>query len=119
MWVTRLGLVSTGLMMAALAGCSGGSEGPSAVMMPDAQCAQLRNDLNAMDRRGVPGLIDAKTNGRGSFTPQQTADINRYNQVLDSYLGGKCASDQRSKSAGGASVTTGSIKRKASATVPQ
>lgn len=111
---------AAGLLAAALlAACSGTEQqgGPGGPMLADGTCAQLRADLNSMDKRGVPGMIDARNNGK-KYGPQQDAEISRYNQVLDQYLGGQCASEQRYKSRGApqaaapsrsASITTGSV----------
>lgn len=98
---SRLNLAGGLLLAAMLAACSGteGLQGPGP-MLADNVCAQLRGDLNAMDRRGVPSMIDARNNGR-KYGPQQDAEINRYNQVLDQYLGGQCASEQRYKAKAG------------------
>lgn len=90
-----------GMMIAAgLAACSG-TEGPQAPpMLADNACAQLRSDLNTMDKRGVPGLVDSRNNGK-KLSPQQDAEASRYNQVLDQYLGGQCASEVRYKAKAG------------------
>ena len=119
-WKTFGGLA----IAAALSACSG-TEGPQQPpMLADGACSQLRADLNAMDKRGVPSMIDARNNGK-KYGPAQDAEINRYNQVLDQYLGGQCASEQRYKQKmGGAAsgggrqaavqrddVTTGSIPK--------
>ena len=91
---------------AALSACSG-TDGPSqAPMLADGACGQLRNELNAMDKRGVPSMIDARNNGK-KYGPQQDGEINRYNQVLDQYLGGQCASEVRYKQKAGIPLTSG------------
>jgi hypothetical protein len=113
------------IVAAALAACSG-TDGPQQpAMLADNTCAQLRADLNSMDKRGVPGMIDARNNGK-KYGAQQDAEISRYNQVLDQYLGGQCASEQRYKTKAGipekapsdrqastqnASLTTGSLPK--------
>lgn len=115
-----------GLAIAAALGACSGNEGPQQPpMLADGQCSQLRADLNAMDKRGVPGMIDARNNGK-KYGAAQDAEINRYNQVLDQYLGGQCASEQRYKqkmgiatpgsgrqaaTGGSSDVTTGSIPK--------
>ena len=110
-WKTAGGL----LMVAALGACSGtdGPQGPGQ-MLADNACAQLRSDLNAMDRRGVPGLVDARNNGK-KLAPQQDAEASRYNQVLDQYLGGQCASEARYKAKAGIPQKASPASRRASA----
>lgn len=126
MMIGRWKAAASLLMMAALAACSdtGPATGPSGQSLADGTCVQLRNDLNTMDKRGVPGMIDARNNGK-KYGAQQDAEINRYNQVLDQYLGGQCASEQRYKARAGlpqaaptapsgryaASLTTGSVPK--------
>ena len=101
------------MMVAALAACSG-TDGPqSPPMLADNTCAQLRTDLNSMDKRGVPGMIDARNNGK-KLGAQQDAEVNRYNQVLDQYLGGQCASEVRYKQKAGIPQTQPSSGRQAS-----
>lgn len=111
-WTT----VGSLLMAAALAACSG-SEGPQGPgpMLADNACVQLRADLNAMDKRGVPGLVDSRNSGK-KLSPQQDSEASRYNQVLDQYLGGQCASEQRYKAKAGIPQTPPSASgRQASA----
>jgi hypothetical protein len=107
MRISKLSLVCSVLGLAALAGCSGSdpSGGPG-FTLSDNQCAQLRGELASMDKRGVPSLIDARSSGKTKFSPQQEADIGRYNQALDQYLGGQCASEQRYKAKGMPKATT-------------
>lgn len=104
------------LMAAALAACSG-TEGPQqgpGPMLADNACTQLRGDLNAMDKRGVPGLVDSRNSGK-KLSPQQDAEATRYNQVLDQYLGGQCASEARYKAKAGIPQSAPSSGRRASA----
>lgn len=42
-----------------------------------------------MDSRGVPAKVEAVKSGR-KVSPQDKADADRYNQLLDWYLGGRC-----------------------------
>jgi hypothetical protein len=103
------------LMVAALAACSG-TEGPQqgpGPMLADNACAQLRSDLNAMDRRGVPGYVDSRNSGK-KLSAQQDAEASRYNQVLDQYLGGQCASEARYKAKAGIPQSAPSSGRRAS-----
>jgi hypothetical protein len=101
----------------ALAGCAESASSYSGAMLADSTCANLRSELNTLDRQGAPGLIEAKAAGKSSFTPQQQAMISKYNQVLDSYLGGGCASESRykAKAAGGQTGTSQSAPKKKTA----
>ena len=83
-----------GIAVAGLAaGCaSQGGEGgdPGARPLPAGQtCQTIRAELNRMDSRGVPAKVEAVKSGR-KVSPQDKADADRYNQLLDWYLGGRC-----------------------------
>jgi hypothetical protein len=110
MTIRRAAFASSILVLAALAGCGDPTYGPQA-SIADSQCASLRKELNAMDAKGVPSLIERKNNG-GKLSAQQDAEVSRYNSVLNSYLGGQCASDARYKANQGRRITTGSVKKK-------
>lgn len=78
---------------AALAGCaaqSAPSGDPGARPLPPGQsCQSLRAELNKLDGRGVPAKVEAVSAGR-KVSPQDKADANRYNELLNWYLGGRC-----------------------------
>jgi hypothetical protein len=42
-----------------------------------------------MDGRGVPSKVEASTRGQ-KLNPQAQADVDRYNQLLNYYLGARC-----------------------------
>jgi len=89
--VTRAaGLGLSLVAVAALAGCAGGGAtgGPGAKLAGN-QCTNLRAELNKMDSRGVPSLIEAKSAGK-KMSAQQDGDISRYNSLLEQYLKGQC-----------------------------
>lgn len=77
----------------ALAGCAG--EGnkygdPGARPLPAGQtCQSVRGDLNKLDSKGVPSQIEAAQAGR-KLNPGQQADVDRYNKLLNDYLGARC-----------------------------
>ena len=79
----------------ALAGCEGGAAGggggdPGARMLPAGQtCQSIRGELNKLDSRGVPARVEAASSGR-KLAPAQQAEVDRYNQLLNAYLGARC-----------------------------
>ena len=83
--------ISSGLL---LAGCeSGGSGGfggdPGARALPAGQtCQSLRGDLNRMDSQGAQSKVERATSGKASAADKAVAD--RYNQLLNQYLGARC-----------------------------
>ena len=79
--------------VAGLAGCAAqGAPGgdPGARPLPPGQsCQSLRAELNKLDSRGVPAKVEAVSAGR-KVSAQDRADADRYNELLNWYLGGRC-----------------------------
>ncbi len=78
---------------AALAGCASSnaaSGDPGAMAMPAGQsCQSVRGELNKLDARGTPSRVEQATRG-GRLAPAQQAEVDRYNQLLNLYLGARC-----------------------------
>lgn len=78
---------------AALAGCAaqGATYGdPGARALPAGQsCQSIRAELNKLDSRGVPSKVEAASRGQ-KLNPQSQADVDRYNDLLNYYLGARC-----------------------------
>ena len=78
---------------ALLAGCAAQSApygDPGARSLPSGQsCQSIRAELNRLDGRGVPSKVDAASRGQ-KLNPQAQADVDRYNQLLNYYLGARC-----------------------------
>ena len=76
-----------------LAGCaaSAGPGGdPGARPLPQGYtCQSVRAELNKLDSQGVPAKVEAVTAGR-KVSPADKAAADRYNQLLNYYLGGRC-----------------------------
>lgn len=86
--------MGAGLMAAALlVGCAAQSApggDPGARPLPPGQtCQSIRSELNKLDARGVPAKVEAVSAGR-RVSAQDRADADRYNQLLNSYLGARC-----------------------------
>lgn len=81
------------LLGALLGGCAGndtGKNGPPAIALPAGQtCQSVRAELNRLDARGTPSLIEAANAGR-KLSPPQREQVDRYNQLLGQYLGARC-----------------------------
>lgn len=81
------------VLIASLAGCAAeGKPGgdPGARPLPaGSTCQSLRQELNAMDARGVPSKVEAVSAGK-KLPDKDKAEADRYNQVLNYYLGGRC-----------------------------
>ncbi len=84
-------LAAAGLAIA-LAGCSSGGNSngdPGARPLPSGMsCQSLRADLNKMDSQGAQSKVEAASQGKGS--PEARAVADRYNTLLNHYLGARC-----------------------------
>ena len=86
--------VLVSLVPVLLAGCaseSGGPGGdPGAMAMPAGQsCQSVRGELNKLDARGIQGKFEAVNRGQ-KLAPAAQAEVDRYNQLLNLYLGARC-----------------------------
>ena len=87
-----LALVGVMFAVAMLAGCAGGNTGgdPGAMAMPAGQsCQTVRAELNRLDAKGTQSRVEAASRG-ANLPPAQRADVDRYNQLLNLYLGARC-----------------------------
>lgn len=86
-----IGLGLACVTAAALAGCGGASGGdPGAKPLPMGQsCGSIRGELNRLDAKGVPTLVERASAG-GKLNPAQQADVDSYNSLLNQYLGARC-----------------------------
>jgi hypothetical protein len=76
-----------------LAGCAGGGGpggDPGAQALPAGMtCQTIRGELNKLDAKGTQSKVEALNAGK-PLQPQHRADAERYNQLLNYYLGARC-----------------------------
>ena len=86
-----VGLFSVVALTSMLQGCGGAGAGdPGARHLPVGEsCQSLRGELNKLDSRGVPSLVE-KASGGGKLSAGQKADADNYNRLLGQYLGARC-----------------------------
>jgi hypothetical protein len=86
-----IGLGFACVSAAALAGCGGASGGdPGAKPLPMGEsCGSIRSELNRLDSKGVPALVERASNG-GKLNASQRSDVDSYNNLLNQYLGARC-----------------------------
>ena len=87
----RAALVAAMASAAAVSGCAGdGGAGPGGPgVNASASCRETRHELDRMDARGVPSLIEASNAGK-KLSSRQQGDVDRYNRLLKVYLGSRC-----------------------------
>ena len=76
-----------------LAGCaSDGAKGgdPGAMALPSGYtCPSVRGELTKLDGKGTQSKVEAAQRGQ-KLAPQAQADVDRYNELLNIYLGARC-----------------------------
>ena len=81
------------LLTLALAGCADGGNGPydpGAIPLASGQsCGSIRGELDKLDRKGTQSKVEAATAGK-KLPPAAQADVDRYNSLLNQYLGARC-----------------------------
>ncbi len=88
-WRRPIGLAVLASALA-LAGCANDKEpSTNASVRDNGSCRETRAELDRLDAKGVPGLIDASTSGK-KLSSSQRADVDRYNRLLQIYLGSRC-----------------------------
>ena len=74
-----------------VSGCGGAAGGdPGAKSLPMGQsCQSIRGELNRLDSKGVPSLVERAGNG-SKLSPAQRSEVDNYNSLLNQYLGARC-----------------------------
>jgi hypothetical protein len=79
--------------IAALAGCADGegfSGDPGAASLAAGQsCGSIRQELDALDRKGTQAKVEAASAGK-KLAVKDKNDVDRYNTLLNQYLGARC-----------------------------
>ena len=56
---------------------------------PDSTCGTIRQELDRLDASGTQSKVEAASQGK-KLAPAAQADVNRYNELLNQYLGARC-----------------------------
>ena len=93
--VGRVATIGSAFCMMALAvGCATGPYGgPTAMRMPAGMtCDSVRGELDSLDRRGTRSKI-VRANAGKKISAKAKKDVERYNYLLNVYLGARCHAD--------------------------
>jgi hypothetical protein len=87
------GVAVLGFAGVLLAGCAddlakGGDPGPVPLAFGQS-CGSIQQELNRLLGRGVQGSVERQAAGK-PLTPAAKADVDRYNGLLNQYLGARC-----------------------------
>jgi hypothetical protein len=85
-------VVSAVVLSVLMQGCGGatGNGDPGARALPAGEsCQSIRGELNGLDSRGVPAQVERASSG-GKLSASQRADVDKYNELLNQYLGARC-----------------------------
>ena len=88
----QLGLLSVITAGVMLAGCAetnfDGDPGPIPLAAGQS-CGSIQQELNRLLGRGVQGSVEREAAGK-KLAPAAKADVDRYNALLNQYLGARC-----------------------------
>jgi hypothetical protein len=85
-----LSAVVLSVSMQGCGGATGGNSDPGARALPAGEsCQSIRGELNRLDSRGVPAQVERASSG-GKLSSSQRADVDKYNDLLNQYLGARC-----------------------------
>ena len=85
-----LSAVVLSVSMQGCGGATGGNGDPGARALPAGElCQSIRGELNRLDSRGVPAQVERASSG-GKLSSAQRADVDKYNDLLNQYLGARC-----------------------------
>ena len=85
-----LSAVVLSVSMQGCGGATGGNGDPCARALPAGEsCQSIRGELNRLDSRGVPAQVERASSG-GKLSSSQRADVDKYNDLLNQYLGARC-----------------------------
>jgi hypothetical protein len=89
-----LGWLGVAALVAGLAGCTdggvGGNGDPGARPLASGQsCGNIQQELNRLLSKGVQGKVEASSSGK-KLAPAAQQDVDRYNALLNQYLGARC-----------------------------
>ncbi len=74
----------------AFAGCSSNYDpGAKSGVRDTASCRETRIELDRLDAKGVPAQMEAANAGK-KLSSKQQANVDRYNRLLQVYLGSRC-----------------------------
>ncbi len=87
-----LAVISVTVLSMLMQGCGGATGGgdPGARALPAGEsCQSIRGELDHLDSKGVPAQVERASNG-GKLSAPQRADVDKYNDLLNQYLGARC-----------------------------
>jgi len=89
-------------LLLSLSGCAGEGYGgdPGAVPLAAGQtCGSIRQELDRLDAKGTQAKVEAAGQGK-RLSPADRADVDRYNLLLNQYLGARCHVQEAGTSGG-------------------
>jgi hypothetical protein len=72
-----------------LAGCAANGDPGASALSGGQTCQSIRADLNRLDNKGVPSLVERQNAGK-NLSKSQKAQADLYNRLLNNYLGARC-----------------------------
>ena len=86
-WLALLGAAA---VLSACADTSNNNGDPGGIPLAAGQsCGSIRQELDKLDRKGTQSKVEAATAGK-KLQPGAQVDVDRYNLLLNQYLGARC-----------------------------
>jgi hypothetical protein len=84
-----LALLGAAVVLSACADSNNNGDPGSIPLASGQTCGSIRQELDKLDRKGTQSKVEASTAGK-KLPPAAQADVDRYNQLLNQYLGARC-----------------------------
>lgn len=81
--------VSISAVALGFAACAADGNPGAAALSGGQTCQSIRADLNGLDSKGVPALVERQNAGK-KLSKSQKAQADLYNKLLNDYLGARC-----------------------------
>jgi hypothetical protein len=75
--------------VASLGGCAEGSDPGATPLAAGQTCGSIKQELDRLDAKGIRSNVEAVSQGK-KVSPAAKADVDRYNSLLNQYLGARC-----------------------------
>ena len=82
-------VLMSGAVLFGLAACAANGDPGAAPLSGGQTCQSIRSELNRLDSKGVPSLVERQNAGK-KLSKSQKAQADLYNRLLNDYLGARC-----------------------------
>jgi hypothetical protein len=84
-----LKIMAMAAAVATLAGCADSADPGATPLAAGQTCGSIKQELDRLDAKGIRSNVEAVSQGK-KVSPAAQADVDRYNSLLNQYLGARC-----------------------------